>query len=103
MIIAKTTQEIEKEFGQQLRDIRLRANIDQRTVADRAGVALNVIKNIESGKGATVRSAIKVLRALGRADWISTLAPIVSISPLQLLKSKHSRQRASRGKGERDV
>jgi transcriptional regulator with XRE-family HTH domain len=103
MITSKTTQELEKEFGRQLRDLRLRTNINQRTVADRAGVALNVIKNLESGKGATIRSAIKVLRTLGCADWLTTLAPEVSISPLQMLKSKHSRQRASREKGSLNV
>jgi hypothetical protein len=39
------------------------------------------------------------LRALGRVEWLDSLAPAVSISPLQMLKSKPSRQRASRGKG----
>ena len=36
------------------------------------------------------------LRALGRADWLDTLAPAVSISPLQLLKSSAPRRRVSR-------
>ena len=39
------------------------------------------------------------LRALGRAEWIESLAPAVSISPLQMLQAKPSRQRASRRKG----
>jgi hypothetical protein len=42
---------------------------------------------------------VKVLRTLGRVEWLETLAPTVSISPLQMLKTKPSRQRASRGKG----
>ncbi len=103
MIDNKTSEEWEAELGQQLRDLRLRQNIDQRKLAEQAGVALNVIKNLESGRGATVTSLLKVLRALGRTDWIDTLAPAVSISPLQMLKAKPVRQRASRGKGTDSV
>lgn len=94
-----TTEEWEATLGRQLRDLRLRQNVDQRQLAEQAGVALNVVKNLESGKGATVKSLVKVLRALGRVEWLDSLAPAVSISPLQMLKSKPSRQRASRGKG----
>jgi transcriptional regulator with XRE-family HTH domain len=99
MTESMTTEECEATLGRQLRDLRLRQNVDQRQLAEQAGVALNVIKNLEAGKGATVKSLVKVLRALGRVEWMDTLAPVVSISPLQMLKSKPSRQRASRGKG----
>ena len=94
----------ELELGAHLRSLRLRQNLDQRELAARAGVALNAVKRLESGQGATVKSLIKVLRTLGRADWIQALAPAVSISPLQLAESKHVRQRASRKRGgEKDV
>ncbi|HBA86088.1 MAG TPA: XRE family transcriptional regulator [Verrucomicrobia bacterium] len=99
MNIGMTTKEQETELGRQLRDLRLRRNIDQRQLAEQAAVALNAVKNLESGKGATVSSLIKVLRALGQEKWLGTLAPPVSISPLQMLKSKPVRQRASRTKG----
>jgi transcriptional regulator with XRE-family HTH domain len=99
MTNSMTIEEWEATLGRQLRDLRLRQNVDQRRLAEQAGVALNVVKNLESGKGATVKSLVKVLRALGRAEWIDSLAPAVTISPLQMLKTKPSRQRASRGKG----
>jgi len=103
MTSTMTPEEWEAELGRQLRDLRLRQNIDQRQLAEHAGVALNVVKNLEAGKGANLTSLVKVLRALGRADWLGTLAPAVSISPLQMLKSKPVRQRASRGKGPQHV
>ncbi|MDD5675042.1 MAG: helix-turn-helix domain-containing protein [Chitinivibrionales bacterium] len=99
MIVEKTPQELEKEIGQQLLDLRLRQNVNQRELASRAGVALNVVKNLEKGKGATVTSLVKVLRTLGRAEWLASLAPAVSISPMQMLKAKHQRQRASKRRG----
>jgi transcriptional regulator with XRE-family HTH domain len=83
--------------------LRLRQNIDQRHLADQAGVALNVVKRLEAGRGTTLKSLIKVLRALGRTDWLNTLAPVVSISPLQMAKTKATRQRASSRKARRRV
>jgi hypothetical protein len=63
-------------------------------LAEQAGVGLTALKNLESGKGAALKTLIKILRALNRIDWLETLAPAVSISPLQMLKSKPVRQRA---------
>ena len=92
----QASDEWEAELGLQIRALRLRQNLDQRQLADRAGVALNAVKNLEGGKGATLRSLVQVLRALKRVDWLRALAPVVSISPVQMLKAKAPRQRASR-------
>ena len=97
------SEEMELEFGQQLRDLRLRRNINQCQLAEQAGVALNAVKNLENGRGATLSSLVKVLRALGRADWLATLAPTVDISPMQMLKTRLPRQRASKNKGPSHV
>ena len=93
---SKTTEEWEAELGEQARNLRLRQNLDQQTLAEQAGIGLSSLKNLESGKGTTLKTLIKTLRALGRASWLETLAPAVSISPLQMLKAKPQRQRASR-------
>jgi transcriptional regulator with XRE-family HTH domain len=90
-----TPAEWEAELGRQLRSLRLRQNVDQRQLAQQAGIALNAVKNLKAGRGATLTSLVKVLRALGRADWLRALAPMVSISPLEVLKAKHERRRAS--------
>ena len=90
-----TSGEWEAQLGRQIRILRLRQNLDQRTMAERAGIALNAVKNLEGGKGATLRSLIQALRVLNRTDWLGTLAPAVSISPVQMLKTKVPRQRAS--------
>ena len=103
MTYGMTPEEWQAALGRQLRELRLRQNIHQRRLAEQAGVALNAVKNLEAGKGATVASLAKVLRALDRADWLESLAPAVSISPLQMLKAKPARQRASRAKGPQRV
>jgi transcriptional regulator with XRE-family HTH domain len=97
-------EDVQAQLGQQLRQLRLRHNLTQRDLAGRAGVAWNVVKRLEAGKGATVESLVKVLRALGHVDWLNTLAPAVSISPLQIAaaRTKAPRQRA-RQQGRRRV
>ena len=82
-------------MGLQIRALRLRRNVDQQALAEQAGVALSALKNVESGKGSTLKTLLKVLRALDRLDWIASLSPTISISPLQMLKQKAPRQRAS--------
>jgi len=96
METTRTVEEWGSDLGEQMRALRLRANLDQISLAERAGIGLTAVKNLESGKGATVKTLIKSLRALDRADWLTSLAPPVSISPLQMLKAKPARQRASR-------
>lgn len=103
MKTAKTVEEWESDLGEQMRALRLRANLDQISLAERAGIGLTAVKNVESGKGATLKTLIKMLRVLDRADWLSSLAPQVSISPLQMLKAKPARQRASRRRAGKDA
>jgi transcriptional regulator with XRE-family HTH domain len=88
----ESSPELEQRLGERLRELRFLKNIDQATLAEQAGVSLNALKHLESGKGARVASLIKVLRALDRSDWLETLAPVVSISPLQMLNTA-SRER----------
>jgi len=95
MMATTTTRELEAELGKQIRTLRLRLDLDQKQLAERAGIALNAVKNLETGKGTSIRSLIQVLRILNRTNWLETLAPTVSISPVQMLKTKTPRQRAS--------
>jgi len=83
----RTSVELEQLLGSRLRELRLLKDLDQNSLAERAGISLNAVKHLESGKGARVNSLIKVLRALERTDWLDTLAPTVSISPMEMLKS----------------
>ena len=90
------SEDWEKEVGKQIRALRIREDLNQQQLADRAGIALNAVKNLENGKGATLRSLVKALRVLGRETWLNTLSPAVSISPMQMLKGGAVRQRATR-------
>ena len=92
----RTSAELQGELGSRLRELRILKNLDQQSLAERAGVSLNAVKHLESGRGARVASLIKVLRALDRTDWLDALAPAVSISPMQMLKSANREPRRAR-------
>jgi transcriptional regulator with XRE-family HTH domain len=96
--------EWEREIGRQLRALRLRKNIDQKRLAEMSGIALNAVKRLESGRGTTLKSLIKVLRSLEREDWLASLMPQISVSPMQMLKNrKPERCRVSRARRLSDV
>jgi transcriptional regulator with XRE-family HTH domain len=103
MASALGSKDLESRLGERLRELRMLKNIDQVTLAAQAGVSLNAVKHLESGKGARVASLIKVLRALGRADWLDSLAPVVSISPLQMLETEGRERKRVRRRARKNV
>ncbi len=92
--ITNTPEELEMQLGEHIKSLRLLQNIDRSTLALRAGCSLSAIKNLENGAGSTLRTLVLVLKALGRDDWLHTVAPTSTISPLNLPKSGVQRQRA---------
>lgn len=91
-----TISEQETLFGERLKALRLSQNLDQMTLAARAGISVGTLKNLESGAGSSLKTMIAVLRILGREEWLATVAPIASINPLTLPRAARQRQRASR-------
>ena len=47
--------------GEQLRALRVSRNIDQKTLAERAGISLRALRNLEGGQGSTLRSLVCTL------------------------------------------
>lgn len=91
-----SVDELKLEFGEQVRRLRVLANITQAELARSAGISLGALKNLESGAGTTVATLIAAVRQLDRLDWLRGLQPKVSISPMQMLRSSAERVRASR-------
>ncbi len=91
-----TPDEMESELGAKLRALRLSKNLEQAKLAERAGISVRALRNLEGGQGSTLRTLISVLRALGREAWLQTIAPVATINPLTLNRAAEPRQRASR-------
>lgn len=91
-----TSGEMEAELGGRLRRLRVHQNLEQVTVSARAGISVRALRNLETGNGSSLSSLVKVLRTLGREQWLETIAPVTSINPLMLTRQAHQRQRASK-------
>ncbi len=86
----QTPEELQLALGERLRRLRLSRNLDQRTTAEKA------LRNLETGRGSTVESLLRVLKALDRLDGLDALAPEVSVDPLALLRQSKAPRRVSR-------
>lgn len=98
-----TPDELEFELGERLRTLRLSRNIDQKTLAERAGVSVRALRSLESGHGSTLKTLVRVVRTLGRQEWLNTIAPVATINPLTLTREAQPRQRASRARRLRPI
>jgi transcriptional regulator with XRE-family HTH domain len=92
----KTPHELQIDLGQRIRRLRLQRNLDQRTTAEKAGIAEKSLRNLEAGRGSSVETLLRTLKALESLDGIEMLAPEPSVNPLALLKSARPRARARR-------
>jgi transcriptional regulator with XRE-family HTH domain len=92
----QTPEELEEKLGQQMRNLRILRNLTQGELAERAGIALNAVKRLESGQTTTTKSLVKVLKVLNRTEWLDTLAPQVTVNPLLTVTSKAPRQKVFR-------
>lgn len=87
MYMNRTTEEWEQEIGSQVNALRIRQRVEQTELAELANISVGAIKNLEGGKGSSLKTFIKVLRALGREDYLAALQPQVSVSPLDVVRS----------------
>lgn len=98
-LLAASTDEIEKSLGEQFRAIRIAAGLDQAQLASNAGLSLGAVKNLEQGNGSSLRTVVRVARALGRDDWLTSLAPRITVSPIDQLRARREpRQRVYRSR-----
>lgn len=96
--------ELQAVLGSQLQELRIAKNLDQITTAEKAGISEKALRNLEAGRGSSVETLVRVLKALDSLEALRMLAPRPSVSPLALLRQsgsprrrvRHSRDKASR-------
>jgi transcriptional regulator with XRE-family HTH domain len=96
-----TPQELEILLGENIKSLRLQQNLDRQSLCSQAGISLNALRHLEGGKGATLKTLVRVIKALNRENWFDTIAPEVSINPLHMIRERRPRQRASRRSHEK--
>lgn len=94
-------QELQARLGSQLQELRIAKNLDQITTAEKAGISEKALRNLEAGRGSSVQTLVRVLKALDSLEGLRLLAPKPSVSPLALLRhSRNPRRRVRRSNTE---
>ena len=99
--INRSTDEWLSTIGENIRDARIAREMDQQSLATRSSINRVTLSRLENGGTTTVATLIKVLRALGREDWLDELDETGGgMSPLALArqegKQPKKRQRVTR-------
>jgi transcriptional regulator with XRE-family HTH domain len=99
----RTAAELEGELGRQVRALRLQLDRTQADVAAEANVSVSALQALEQGAGSSLRTLTQVARALGQTEWLTSFAPAVSVSPMQLLRERRRAEAAApkRARGSR--
>jgi transcriptional regulator with XRE-family HTH domain len=93
--------ELQAALGKQLQELRIAKNLDQITTAEKAGISEKALRNLEAGRGSSIETLVRVLKALDSLDGLRLLAPKPSVSPLALLRnSETARRRVRRSRSE---
>lgn len=82
-----TTDEWQAEIGERLRAARIRQRLEQKELASAANISVSAIKNLEGGKGSSLRSLIGVLRALRLEEIFQALPPTNMVNPLEIART----------------
>jgi transcriptional regulator with XRE-family HTH domain len=100
-----TVAELEQLVGEQVRDARIARDLNQASLAQLANVSVGALSSLERGKGSSLSTFVAVVRALGRTDWLESLAPAAAVSPMHMLRAKRRttkrlRVRARQARGD---
>jgi len=74
-MIYQTREEMLRTLGASVRAARLAMNLSQEVAAERSGVSMTALRNLESGKNASTVTLLEVCRTLKRTDWLLGIAP----------------------------
>jgi len=92
----KSIGELQAQLGEQLRQLRISRSLTQISAAEKAGISERAIKDLEAGRGSTVETFLRVLKALDSLAGLDLLVPTPSVSPLALLRHAKPRRRVRR-------
>jgi transcriptional regulator with XRE-family HTH domain len=95
--------ELQALLGERLQQLRISKNLNQITTAEKAGISEKALRNLEAGRGSTVESLLRVLKALDSLEGLQLIAPTPSISPLALLRHAKPRRRVRQSAAERSA
>ena len=91
-------------IGERMRKRRLRLNLTQQVTAERSGISVQTVKNLENGKVVSLWAFVSLCRTYGNDDWVYGLEPEqVSDYAARIAATVKKRQRATGTRGGHHV
>ena len=88
--------EICRRIGKKIRNLRLRQNITQMSLAEQSQISVSSVKKIENGEIGSFDSLMRVLRILGELDIFSPLLKEEDMSPNEYLEFVEANKKKQR-------
>ena len=85
-----------EKIGDRLRQVRLKQNITQQSLADASGISLSSVKKIEKGEIGSFDSLLRLLRTLGLLDTLQPLVEEEQLSPNEYYELVHTSKNKTR-------
>jgi transcriptional regulator with XRE-family HTH domain len=79
---------IVEEIGKRVKAYRMRKKLTQQQLAERAGISIFSVAQIENGKSVSLGILLSVLRVLRLLDNLELLLPEIGISPIEIFRLK---------------
>ena len=98
-----TTQAILRELAKRVKNYRLDMELSQAEFAQKVGVSLRSIVNLESGADVKFSNFIKILKGLDLADNLELLIPDVTKRPSSFLETKKQKQRVRKSRKTKET
>lgn len=95
-VYSYTDSVIQRRIGNKLKNIRLKQNITQKSLAESAAVSLSTVKKIENGEIGSLETLLRILRTLGKLDAIQSLVEEEQLSPNEYYELINSANRKRR-------
>lgn len=70
------------DLGHRLEAYRISRNLKQAELAEMAGISRSTLARMEAGKGGTIDSMARIMRALDLEDRLLEIVPDATMSPL---------------------
>jgi len=95
-----TDEDILKNIGSKLRELRIAQNLKQSELSEKSGISMFTISQMENGNNISLAILVKVLRAIDRMDMLEPFFRPPEIDPKVLEEfipsQKSTRKRVSR-------
>ena len=95
--------EICRRIGKKIRQLRLRQNITQMSLAGQSQISVSSVKKIENGEIGSFDSLMRVLRILGELDIFSPLLKEEEMSPNEYLEFVEANKKKQRKRAKSTV